>query len=321
MINIIIPCYNSRETLPNTLNSLISQTQHKFLVTIVDDGSEEKYDDIIENYNKKLNIKYIKLDDNYGAGMARQVGIESCGICEYLMFLDSDDMLMPQAIENLSRECNIHKPDILVSSFIQQNKYGIDRVISSKDPITWVHGKVYKSSFLKENNIHFPIDIRLNEDAAFNTIAFNMTDNIYKTSDITTLWVDNKKSITRRDENFSILCIPQYIECQIYAINFLLNKNRANLDTISSSIVYMYNYYQVSIAKNIPFTDNQINKLRNFIKRIEDIGMFKNEKFIKNLINRLNEQKISYEFQYFEKQTFKQWLEEYGVILDENNSN
>ena len=46
MVNIIIPVFHSRETLPRALKSLENQTDRKFIVTIVVDGDGEKYEDI-----------------------------------------------------------------------------------------------------------------------------------------------------------------------------------------------------------------------------------------------------------------------------------
>lgn len=319
MINIIIPCYNSRETLPKTLDSLVAQTQRRFFVTIVDDCSEEDIDDIVEEYSKRLNISYLRLEENGGPGVARQAGIDNNRMCEYLMFLDSDDMLMPQAIEVLNREVNLHKPDILVSGFIQQNKYGIDQNIHSDKNMTWVHGKVYSYKFLVDNNIHFPEGLRINEDGAFNTMAFGISNNVYRTSVITTLWVDNKNSLTRSDKNFSVSCLPDYIDGQVYAYSFLLDKEKINKKSFSCGIVYMYNYIQVLSYKGISLSDEIEKKLTNYLKRIEGLGLFEDREFMKNLTYFLSKDKNTSGYYYFDTYTFKDWLKIHGVILSESN--
>ena len=315
MINVIIPCYNSRDTLPKTLSSLVAQTQSRFFVTIVDDGSEDDITDIIEEYSNKLYLFFIRLEKNSGPGAARQAGIDSNKMCEYLMFLDADDMLMPQAIEVLNRESQLHKPDILISGFIQQNKYGIDRIIHSTNSMTWVHGKLYRSSFLKDNKIRFPDGVVINEDGAFNTMAFGMTNNIFRTSTITMIWIDNKKSLTRKDKNFSLTCLPSYIEGQIYAFNFLIDNKREKIESLAAGIVYIYNYYQVMIYNNI-FPGEKIDyKLSKFLLRVNSLGYFQDKIFLKNLMERLKEKKNSSDYEYFETMTFKQWVNKYGVEI------
>lgn len=319
MINIIIPCYNSTETLPKTLDSLVAQTQPRFFVTVVDDCSEENILSIVNDYEDKLNINYIRLTENGGPGVARQAGLDNT-ICEYVMFLDADDMLMPQAIEVLNREVNKNKPDILISAFIQQNKYGIDRIVHSTETATWVHGKVYSCSFLRNKNIHFPERLRINEDGAFNTMALNMTNNIYITSVITVLWVDNKNSISRKNKNFKITCIPSYIEGQVYAFNFLLD-NIKIVKNLPIGLVFIYNYYQVMDYNKLSLSDEAEKELGNFLLKVRNLGCFKDENFRKGIIKTLYDKKNTFNYDYFEKATFEQWLKKYGVDLNENNFN
>ena len=59
-------------------------------VTIVDDNSSTDYSDLINTFNKLLNIQYIKLQNNQGVGHARQVGFKST-TCPYVTYLDADD--------------------------------------------------------------------------------------------------------------------------------------------------------------------------------------------------------------------------------------
>lgn len=320
MINVIIPCYNSTETLPKTLDSLVAQTQSRFLVTVVDDYSEENMLKIVNDYEDRLNISYLRLTENGGPGVARQAGIDNNSMCEYLMFLDADDMLMPQAIEVLNREANKNKPDILVSAFIQQNKYGIDRIVHSTETATWVHGKVYSCSFLRNKNIHFPERLRINEDGAFNTMALNMTNNIYRTSVITVLWVDNKNSLTRKDRDFIVTCIPSYIEGQVYAYNFLLD-NIEIVENLHAGLAYIYNYYQVMDYNKLSLSEKAEKELGNFLLKIKNLGYFKEKSFRKGIIKTLCDKKNTFNYDYFEKATFEQWLKKYGVDLNENNSN
>lgn len=319
MINVIIPCYNSRETLPNTLNSLVAQTQKRFLVTIVDDCSDEDYIDIINEYKKKLHIGFLKTEKNSGPGAARQLGIDKNISCEYLLFLDSDDMLMPQAIEVLNRESHIHKPDILISGFIRQNKYGVDEIIHSTDSTTWIHGKLYKSSYLEENNIRFPDGLRVNEDGAFNLMAYGMTDNIYRTSVITMIWIDNKNSMTRKNNDFLVNCIPDYIKGQTYAYSFLLDNNRKDYMSIAAGLSYIYSYYEIAVYNKYNMNEEIHRSLKKYLKRLEKEGLLKDKTFIKLLKEYLLKENKSRYYYYFKTHTFLQWLSLYGVTIDENN--
>ena len=105
IVDVIIPTYKARETLPKALDSLVAQTKKLFIVTIIQDGDGEDYSDIIEEYRRRgLQLFLISLKENKGPGGARQAGIDANKMCDYLMFLDADDMLMPRAIEILYHE-------------------------------------------------------------------------------------------------------------------------------------------------------------------------------------------------------------------------
>lgn len=177
MVNIIIPIYNARETLPKTLDSLVAQTKPLFMVTLVQDADGIDYSDIIDEYRRRgLHIKLEVLPENVGPGLARQRGIDISEQFEYLMFLDSDDLLQPRAIDVLTREVKKNNLDILSSSFVVERP-GVDTYVKGDGSAsTWVLGKIYRRAFLVDNGIRFADNIRLNEDSYFNLVALNCTD-------------------------------------------------------------------------------------------------------------------------------------------------
>ena len=177
MVNIIIPIYNARETLPKTLDSLVAQTKNLFMVTLVQDADNIDYSDIVEEYRHRgLNITLEVLSENVGPGLARQRGIDMSSQFEYVMFLDSDDLLQPRAIDVLTREVKKNDLDILSSSFVVERP-GVDTYVKGDGSAsTWVLGKIYRRAYLVDNNIRFAENIRLNEDSYFNLVALNCTD-------------------------------------------------------------------------------------------------------------------------------------------------
>ena len=153
MVNIIIPIYNARETLPKTLDSLVAQTKNLFMVTLVQDADNIDYSDIVEEYRHRgLNITLEVLSENVGPGLARQRGIDMSSQFEYVMFLDSDDLLQPRAIDVLTREVKKNDLDILSSSFVVERP-GVDTYVKGDGSAsTWVLGKIYRRAYLVDNN-------------------------------------------------------------------------------------------------------------------------------------------------------------------------
>jgi glycosyltransferase involved in cell wall biosynthesis len=87
----IVPVYNRPEEIDELLESMKNQSKKGFEVVIVEDGSEEKCDTIIEKYDKDLMISY-HFKSNSGPGQSRNYGYEKAE-GNYCIFLDSDVLL------------------------------------------------------------------------------------------------------------------------------------------------------------------------------------------------------------------------------------
>ena len=195
MVNIIIPVFHSRETLPRALKSLENQTDRKFIVTIVVDGDGEKYEDITDA--TPLNTHLIYLDKNYGPGFARQYALDRTPeMFKWIMFLDSDDYLNPRAVEVLTYEAEHNNAEVVASSIIHEEEVGLSVIIPAQDSRVWVHGKIYSNKFLKENEIQFP-STDYNEDCLFNNLVFLKATRRFLVDEPLVIWKNNKNSITR----------------------------------------------------------------------------------------------------------------------------
>jgi len=93
LFSIIVPIYNVELYLKECLDSILSQTFNDFELILVNDGSTDKSGDIAKEYkNKYNNIKLID-KENGGLSSARNAGIKKA-IGDYILFIDSDDMLV-----------------------------------------------------------------------------------------------------------------------------------------------------------------------------------------------------------------------------------
>jgi glycosyltransferase involved in cell wall biosynthesis len=93
LFSVIIPAYNRATLIPATINSVLEQIFFDFEVIIVNDGSSDNTDAVIEPYLKEPRIQYFKIK-NSERGAARNYGVsKSKG--NYITFLDSDDIFLP----------------------------------------------------------------------------------------------------------------------------------------------------------------------------------------------------------------------------------
>ena len=94
-ISVIIPTYNSAVFLPEAVESVLSQTFLPQEVIVVDDGSTDNTEDVLEPFRRR--IHYIR-QENQGPAVARNRGIaEAKG--DLIAFLDADDVWVPEKTE------------------------------------------------------------------------------------------------------------------------------------------------------------------------------------------------------------------------------
>lgn len=95
LISIIIPCFNSGKTIKRTIKSIDNQTWDNKEIIIVNDGSNDKY-----TLNVLQELKKVKVinQKNMGLPSARNNGVKN-SIGNYLLFLDADDWIEPNALE------------------------------------------------------------------------------------------------------------------------------------------------------------------------------------------------------------------------------
>lgn len=193
-ISFIIPVYNTPITiLKRCIHSIKQITNLNYEIIVIDDGSKE---DLSKEYEKKLSqdIKYYKISNN-GVSNARNVGIsKSKG--KYIYFVDSDDTICSEAIENspmtkgydviffdmniVTNKETCYKEEItnqskdgkvsfltIISEFIENEKF--------YSPCS----KLYLKDFITKNNIFFDINMIHGEDAIFNLNILEKKPNCY----------------------------------------------------------------------------------------------------------------------------------------------
>lgn len=101
LISIIIPTYNRAHLIGETLDSVLAQTYSNWECIVVDDGSLDRTDMLLDKYSKRDNrFQYIvkPADLKKGASSSRNLGLQIAK-GEFIQFLDSDDILAPNKIE------------------------------------------------------------------------------------------------------------------------------------------------------------------------------------------------------------------------------
>lgn len=295
-ISIIIPVYNVEKYLSKCLDSVINQTYKDIEIICINDGSTDNSFGILEDYAQKdIRIKIIN-KKNEGVSIARNIGInQSNG--EYIIFLDSDDWIESNTCE-LSIDCiKKHDADICcfgINEIVKDNinirewespalKKEILQLEDKKILMVNACGKLFKRSFLLNNNISFPEMIKTGEDAIFNL----------------TCLCNNAKYITLNERLYNYLCdrndsatnnIKNAINSDIAGYKYFFNQlifKKANetykiliIEKFIEQIIYYYNKssdYRIKYGFEIFlfYCYLRMNFSLNLLSQVDNFGFFK----------------------------------------------
>lgn len=140
LISVIIPTYNRKNSISGAIESVLNQSFKDWELIIVDDGSEDKTNELVDNFLIDTRIKYI-WQENRGVSAARNKGV-SISRGKYLTFLDSDDQVTVDWLQ-----------DFFKVILIDENVDLIQGGLVIKSPIN----KKTVSSPAKKNKYNVPI--------------------------------------------------------------------------------------------------------------------------------------------------------------------
>jgi glycosyltransferase involved in cell wall biosynthesis len=98
LVSVIIPCLNRETLVGDAIESALNQTHPNLEIIIVDDGSTDGTGKVVQRYTGSGKVRYLRHEVNKGIPTARNTGIRN-SLGDYVAFLDSDDLWLPNKIE------------------------------------------------------------------------------------------------------------------------------------------------------------------------------------------------------------------------------
>lgn len=131
-ISVIIPCHNSEKYLSICMDSLIQQTigMQELEIILIDDASADHTRELLLDYEKAYpdSVMVILLEQNQMQGGARNVALQYAS-GEYLLFLDSDDWIVPDALRKLYLAAIEQTADVV--EFLNRDVYSKEEEVAS----------------------------------------------------------------------------------------------------------------------------------------------------------------------------------------------
>ena len=132
-ISVIMPVYNCEKYLANCIESVLNQTYSNFELLINDDGSKDGSFAICKSYADKDSRIRLFRQENGGLSSARNSMLGKV-TGEYVMFIDSDDVISPDMLEILLNLISIHKTDCASCRLMQVNEQKIPKLANKSWP-------------------------------------------------------------------------------------------------------------------------------------------------------------------------------------------
>lgn len=285
-ISVIIPVYNTEKYLSKCLESVINQTLKDIEIIVINDGSTDSSQNIIDLYTSKDDRIISIIKENGGLSDARNMGIDNSN-GNYLAFIDSDDYIDEYMLENMYNLSQKHQSEIVLCDLVKVNEKGeefrdlpqspqlADKIIL-KDDFTifgemscFACNKIFKKSLFNKHRfkkgIHFE-DIELIPKLVLDsTVLSKINQPFYK-------YFERQDSITKSHTKRGLDMFLAVNEVSNYFKNSVYNNSKTDLKRFQifqgyySYLAYVAYVKDKSLKKNMLFAlseflfSNSINK-------------------------------------------------------------
>lgn len=198
-ISVILPVYNVEQYIAKSIHSVLNQSYIDFELIVVIDGSKDNSEVIAREFEKTdLRVK-VYTKPNGGLSDARNYGL-NVATGEFIYFLDSDDWIEPNLLEDNIKMLEDKNLDFIVFGFYQDNVDSNEQLIENIPHIPenneWINSepiyftpymlnilgyawnKIYRKEYLDKHQIEFTIGVSLVEDILFNAKVYQYADRI-----------------------------------------------------------------------------------------------------------------------------------------------
>ena len=238
-VSVIVPVYNVYDYLDKCLDSLVNQTLKDIEIIVVNDGSPDNSQEIIDKYSKKYKNIFGYVKENGGLSDARNYGIKKA-TGEYLAFIDSDDYIDSTMLEKMYNKGTLDNLDIVLCNSI--NVYEDSSMVLIKT------NNNYSDDMVKNYLVAPPMAcIRIYKRSLFDKISFKK--NIYyEDLELTPKMVKYTKKIGFIDEGLyyyyqrsgSIMKQKEFNNKLLDIFTVLDSNKKVLIDEYYDEVEYMY---------------------------------------------------------------------------------
>lgn len=311
MVSVIVPVYNQQKYIGECLRSLVEQNYDNIEIIVINDGSMDKTQTIIDewaNADKRIITKKIH---NSGVSVARNTGINIAN-GKYIMFVDSDDIIHEDLILSLVKICESGNCDIAycsIQEFYEENVMGdvhcffendngdvkdFYRILCDKNIdilFGGPYGKLFLLDTIKRNEILFEKNQSIGEDFIFNMEVLKLSPKVACTNSVLYYYRVSSDSLSKKKHRSDLL-VDRYkkiFDCFSDAIAAngcfeWYNKARSKLFVriIRIAVMNVLENDTISLRQKMNELENALQHITNYNYNIEDYNMTIKEKIVVN---------------------------------------
>lgn len=301
LISIIIPVYDSERYLERCLDSIAMQDLSQAEVIIINDGSKDNSGTICKNFARKNNNFIYISQPNQGVSATRNRGLEIAR-GEWILFVDSDDFLLPDFIIKCKQQISDNF-DIIFFSWIYQNKKGIQQkgeIFTDKIfPLRNINeafkntniiltgtpwGKLFKKQIIKKHNIIFDTSLQISEDRLFLYRFLTFTKGIRTSSLLSYCYQQTNYGLSSKKHNIYLL-VRRFKKLS-FAAKAIKIKFNLTPDAYLPFVLFSYKYIEEIIYYYFRKDKNPITRFIITIKIAKRFGNYRAENNNQKLQNR-----------------------------------
>lgn len=250
LFSVIIPVYNCKNSLKNTVYSVLNSGLFDFEILIIDDGSTDGTSEICDFMEKKFDNIYCIHQKNSGVSAARNCGIKTVQ-GEYILFIDADDTVNEGMLKNAAEIVQKTTPDMLLFGlsfdyYFHEKLYRRDELVYSQEGILnraqWsskfmelyncnaispVWNKFIRRDILIEKRIQFHENLIEMEDFLFVIQCFKYCDNIYVLPEVIYRYRQSEDEKNTYNRLIKISSLSDYMKPFEEEVRELMKKNVA----------------------------------------------------------------------------------------------
>lgn len=290
-LSIIVPVYNVEQYLERCVNSLLNQDidMSEYEIILVNDGSTDRSYEIAKKMASLNSNICVYTQDNQGQGIARNVGIDHAN-GEYIMFVDSDDQLYPNVLQQFLGIAESNGLDVVASRMMMLDEFGnehIELVQPFQTDVVFcgeyalLHGvhiasvctNVYRREFLNNTGLRFTKGI-YHEDVDFNLRMYAFAHRIMFTDLVTYSYTYNPESTDRKLTKEKLI--------RSYQSEFIISQNIRCFSALPCISVQLREFYKrhsnssmVSCLVNL-IRSRQLNSedKKSVFKKMKEEGLY-----------------------------------------------